>query len=205
MGDVILSGLDVVGPNRATAVQNNPIENHKNQVLHVTFNDTIEDGEHSEISEDDDHNGHQLTQNKPPEPRKISQKKRSEIAGFGEWLEENREQVSQETTERKSREIDEMSVNYLVQGMEGNKIITSPRDYQVELFERAKEMNTIAVLDTGSGKTLIAALLLQWVIDNELEDRAVGLPKRISFFLVCPPVFNIILCLITVIRSTKSH
>lgn len=37
---------------------------------------------------------------------------------------------------------------------------------------------------TGSGKTLIAALLLQHVCDQELEDRAQGLPARISFFLV---------------------
>lgn len=39
-------------------------------------------------------------------------------------------------------------------------------------------------LPTGSGKTLIAALLLRWIIQNELEDRSKGLPKRISFFLV---------------------
>jgi endoribonuclease Dicer len=37
---------------------------------------------------------------------------------------------------------------------------------------------------TGSGKTLIAALLLRWTIQNELEDRSKGLPKRTAFFLV---------------------
>ncbi len=37
---------------------------------------------------------------------------------------------------------------------------------------------------TGSGKTLIAALLLRWIIENELEDRSKSLPKRIAFFLV---------------------
>lgn len=36
----------------------------------------------------------------------------------------------------------------------------------------------------GSGKTLIAALLLRWTIQNELEDRSNGHPKRIAFFLV---------------------
>jgi endoribonuclease Dicer len=36
----------------------------------------------------------------------------------------------------------------------------------------------------GSGKTLIAALLLRWTIQNELEDRSKGRPKRIAFFLV---------------------
>lgn len=79
-----------------------------------------------------------------------------------------------------------------------------PREYQVELFERAKSQNTIAVLDTGtcipaqldvipffspncttgSGKTLIAVLLLKHIIQNELIDRANGKPPRISFFLV---------------------
>ncbi|PYH44538.1 putative RNA helicase/RNAse III [Aspergillus saccharolyticus JOP 1030-1] len=59
-----------------------------------------------------------------------------------------------------------------------------PRDYQVELFERAKTQNTIAVLETGSGKTLIAVLLLRHIIQNELNDRAQGKPHRVSFFLV---------------------
>lgn len=37
---------------------------------------------------------------------------------------------------------------------------------------------------SGTGKTLIAALLIRWTIGNELEDRAAGNPRRISFFLV---------------------
>lgn len=36
----------------------------------------------------------------------------------------------------------------------------------------------------GSGKTLIAVLLLKHVIEKELNDRAEGKPPRISFFLV---------------------
>lgn len=36
----------------------------------------------------------------------------------------------------------------------------------------------------GSGKTLIAVLLLKHVIHNELNDRAHGKPHRVSFFLV---------------------
>ncbi|OJJ50927.1 hypothetical protein ASPZODRAFT_155932 [Penicilliopsis zonata CBS 506.65] len=59
-----------------------------------------------------------------------------------------------------------------------------PREYQVELFERAKSRNTIAVLDTGSGKTLIAVLLLKHTIQNELVDRGTGKAHRVSFFLV---------------------
>ena len=77
-----------------------------------------------------------------------------------------------------------LSIRLLMSKQESNVIITDPREYQVELFERAKKQNTIAVLDTGSGKTLIAVLLLKHIIDQELEDRALGKPRRISFFLV---------------------
>lgn len=59
-----------------------------------------------------------------------------------------------------------------------------PREYQVQLFERAKAQNTIAVLDTGSGKTLVAVLLLKYVLEQELLDRAEGAKPRVSFFLV---------------------
>ncbi|KAF3385044.1 Dicer-like protein 1 [Penicillium rolfsii] len=59
----------------------------------------------------------------------------------------------------------------------------SPRMYQIELFERAKVENTIAVLDTGSGKTLIAVLLLKHILQKELIDRAEGKAPRIAFFL----------------------
>ena len=59
-----------------------------------------------------------------------------------------------------------------------------PREYQVQLFEKAKAQNTIAVLDTGSGKTLVAVLLLKYIMEQELRDRAEGAKPRVSFFLV---------------------
>jgi endoribonuclease Dicer len=71
---------------------------------------------------------------------------------------------------------------------QGNAVrIETPREYQMELFERAKKQNTIAVLDTGSGKTLIAVLLLRHILDEEIERRATGGTPRIAFFLVCLP------------------
>ena len=100
-----------------------------------------------------------------------------------------------------------LSIRSLMAKQESNVIITDPREYQLELFEKAKKRNIIAVLDTGkyivwpysliatnigigSGKTLIAVLLLKHMIDNELEDRAVGKKRRISFFLVNGPSRN---------------
>lgn len=71
---------------------------------------------------------------------------------------------------------------------EGNitssRIIDHVRDYQAELFARAKAGNVIAVLDTGSGKTLIAALLLRDIVTKEMDRRASGHAPRSSFFLV---------------------
>ncbi|KAI9728236.1 MAG: Dicer-like protein 1 [Chrysothrix sp. TS-e1954] len=78
----------------------------------------------------------------------------------------------------------ELSLSEIMANQESQKIIQAPRDYQMELFERAKTQNTIAVLDTGSGKTLIAVLLLRHVLDSEIEDRGMGKPRRIAFFLV---------------------
>ncbi|KAK0715820.1 dicer-like protein 1 [Lasiosphaeris hirsuta] len=120
--------------------------------------------------------------NPAPKPRQISEKRRADNAAFQLWIEENQHDLSKRVP--KIEMGDAESANALLRDFENRRIITNPRDYQLELFERAKTENTIAVLDTGSGKTLIAALLLRWTLQNELEDRAKGAPKRIAFFLV---------------------
>ena len=56
-----------------------------------------------------------------------------------------------------------LSVREIMARTESQVIIGSPREYQTQIFEVAKQQNTIAVLDTGSGKTLIAVLLLRYV------------------------------------------
>ncbi len=45
---------------------------------------------------------------------------------------------------------DTLSVRSLIAKQDSSVIITDPREYQVELFEKAKKQNIIAVLDTGT-------------------------------------------------------
>ena len=52
----------------------------------------------------------------------------------------------------KEVEDDEQTVHALVAQSQGIQIVKNPREYQIELFERAKRANTIAVLDTGSAR-----------------------------------------------------
>ncbi|CRG84276.1 endoribonuclease Dicer [Talaromyces islandicus] len=78
----------------------------------------------------------------------------------------------------------ENSTRHLLTTQEFAATIHDPREYQIELYEKAKKENTIAVLDTGSGKTLIAVLLLKHIIQNELIARDRNESPRISFFLV---------------------
>ena len=44
---------------------------------------------------------------------------------------------------------DILSIRSLIAKQDSSIIITDPREYQVELFEKAKKQNIIAVLDTG--------------------------------------------------------
>lgn len=46
-----------------------------------------------------------------------------------------------------------------------------PREYQYELFTKALEENVIAVLDTGSGKTLISIMLIKQMVLQERQER----------------------------------
>ncbi|EHA54708.1 dicer-like protein 1 [Pyricularia oryzae 70-15] len=127
----------------------------------------------------------------PSKPRKISERKRADQAAFESWVNDNKIRLSlpSATKSRRSgiRELfssDETLETRPTRTRPRERVIEGPREYQIELFERAKQKNTIAVLDTGTGKTLIAILLIRHIIELELGARWQGREKRITFFLV---------------------
>lgn len=93
--------------------------------------------------------------------------------------------VEEPTEDHKQRGPEaQVSVARLIADQDLGKEALDPREYQIQLFERAKAENTIAVLDTGSGKTLVAVLLLRYILERELLDRAEGAKPKVAFFLV---------------------
>lgn len=85
----------------------------------------------------------------PSKPRKISERKRIQNAAMDNWIQNYQKQQARTAATANDVGSESYSVKYLVRQSESQKIISTPREYQVELFERAKEDNIIAVLDTG--------------------------------------------------------
>ncbi|KAI9832203.1 MAG: Dicer-like protein 1 [Phylliscum demangeonii] len=123
------------------------------------------------------------TESKQSTPSDI---RRLQTAKFSSWFENRVETISKDEQRIIRSRLGDIIKNPSngLSSSDPRVIITDPREYQLELYERAKEQNTIAVLDTGSGKTLIAVLLLRYTIDQELEDRSRGVAPRIAFFVV---------------------
>ncbi|MCJ1415936.1 Dicer-like protein 1 [Xylographa parallela] len=121
-----------------------------------------------------------------PKPQHVTQRRRLQNSIFSAWLSKRAEKITKEEIKAVILNADDeaLSIRNLMAKQESNVIIGDPREYQIELFERAKKQDIIAVLDTGSGKTLIAVLLLKHVMEVELENRALGKPRRIAFFIV---------------------
>ena len=113
-------------------------------------------------------------------------RKRQQYAAFAAWKHRRAVQgPSEETRAATNGVADELtSISALARQQEARVIISDPRDYQLELFEKARRENIVAVLATGSGKTLIAVLLMRHMFDEELERRAAGKSPRLAFFLV---------------------
>ncbi|KAJ2898912.1 putative Dicer-like protein [Zalerion maritima] len=173
------------GPNGSTSTSA-----HMNSCSHgppsaygSSVQDATEAVDQDGYSSDSDNDGtNRLVINPGHKARKISEKRRADEAALESFVRAHQEEVVQ-TAPRKHKHLDEMSIAALSKTFQGAKKIT-PREYQTEIFHRTKEKNSIIVLDPGTGKTFIAVLLMQHILDKELEDRAAGMPHRIAFFLV---------------------
>ncbi|KAL2001633.1 hypothetical protein VTN02DRAFT_1518 [Thermoascus thermophilus] len=81
-----------------------------------------------------------------------TQRRRVQNAKFEALLSKHAQSVTAEDVKAalKSTADFELSTANLLAKQDFAAVITEPREYQIELFERAKIQNTIAVLDTGS-------------------------------------------------------
>jgi endoribonuclease Dicer len=82
-------------------------------------------------------------------PRKITERKRRDNAIVDSYMQKRSQKQLKEDHKVRSEDEAQQSARLLVNHSENREIISSPREYQVELFEKAKEKNIIAVLDTG--------------------------------------------------------
>jgi endoribonuclease Dicer len=137
-----------------------------------------DDGHHSDEETDDE-------DKKSRKPHEISEKRKAQKTVFQTYI--NRHAKTLFKAARKAElacaKDGELSIASII-AQQQSETIADPREYQMELFDRAKKENIIAVLDTGAGKTLIAVLLLRHILGVELEDRAASREPRLSFFLV---------------------
>ncbi len=63
-------------------------------------------------------------------------------------------------------EFEELNIERL---LDEDSQILKPRDYQMQILSQASKMNTIGFLDTGTGKTYIAILLMKQLFKEGLE------------------------------------
>jgi hypothetical protein len=112
----------------------------------MTMNGQHEDPEDETADASSDAEDQLIEQSKP---RKISDRKRAQIATFDSWFQSYAKTQAKISSITIDADNESQSIKALVRQSESQQIISSPWEYQVELFERAKERNIIAVLDTG--------------------------------------------------------
>ncbi len=78
----------------------------------------------------------------------------------------------------------------------GKKLIINPRDYQIKIYNEAKDTNSIVFMETGKGKTFIAIMLISRLLGIDMLDNKENINKmpinnKKIIFLVCDtPLIN---------------
>lgn len=124
--------------------------------------DNPDDEDQFADSDCDDEDDKYRLQSKPSERKKVSETKRQDAAAFQAWLFNNRD-TNMSGKQQPGKANDSLDATMMGHHW-SKKIIANPRQYQIELFERAKEKNTIVVLDTGK---LLRSL--SWHISKEID------------------------------------
>ncbi|KAL7957438.1 hypothetical protein V8C34DRAFT_325108 [Trichoderma compactum] len=168
--DPTVKPSDIGLPVRPKDSSSEALEEHPQMTISQEDADEIEDVDQSDETSD--------AQKAP-----IAKKRQQDLA-FQDWLVKNQRELTAKSKEDLDSHLEKLSISRLYQESAYQKIIMSPREYQIDLFERARDENTIVVLDTGSGKTLIAALLMRHLLQLELQSRADGYRHKTAFFLV---------------------
>lgn len=115
-------------------------------LLEDVVQETDEQTELEDIVEDEEQKKDDDQAQKAP----VAKKRRQDMK-FQEWLEKNQKEVlkaSKADMDSRLERLEKISVEKLLRGS-SDRIIASPREYQIDLYERAKNENTIVVLDTG--------------------------------------------------------
>ena len=127
-----------------------------------------EDRKHTVLIDGEDNDsaseGPPSPQNEDHPTRIITKRRVQDNLFFSQWVRDQQGEIEQSNPLRFTRG-DDQSVTSLVRQAESQKIINSPREYQVELFEKAKQKNIIAVLDTGMYSCLP---VMEGVSDNSV-------------------------------------
>lgn len=135
--DLTAKPLDIVLPERPKDSTSEALEEHSQITIALEDDDEIEDVDQSEETSD--------AQKAP-----IAKKRQQDLA-FQDWLVKNQMELTENSKADLESHLDKLSISRLYEDNAFQKIITSPREYQIDLFERARDENTIVVLDTGIG------------------------------------------------------
>ncbi|KAF8247196.1 hypothetical protein K440DRAFT_584862 [Wilcoxina mikolae CBS 423.85] len=176
-------------PNKDHNIHN--IENEANDLAFRNYDGEMEAQDVIVDTDEEDINQQQIVDvmlngNSPKQKfiKRVTQRRLARNQVFSSWLDKKVEHWKDESNEKELGAVEDEKLSAKLLIHHATKIISEPREYQLELFEIAKQRNCLAVLDTGSGKTLIACLLIRHMITQELEARTRGAHRRVSFFLV---------------------